>query len=189
MVNGLATWPPGKHKRNRKIPRQPPIRRKKSNVFSTGTPESFFDSSGASLPRHPARPCGGFRCCAYSYPALTKENRCHSARLGAVPLRWLYSCRLEKRSQALQACNLTRNIQADGAPMVHLAPGGKLQGPFFSPSDTRVMPWKTHRHSSARRLLSRRFSLSFGAVAFSSSAGDLRRPATYWGLSEEVHED
>ena len=62
---------------------------------------------------------------------LPKRNRCHSARLGAVPWRWLYSCRLEKRSQALQACNLTRNIQADGAPMVHLAPGGDSRGLFF----------------------------------------------------------
>jgi len=31
---------------------------------------------------------------------------------------------LEKRSQALQGCNLTRNIQADGAPMVHRASWG-----------------------------------------------------------------
>src|SRR5260370_24554418 len=46
---------------------------------------------------------------------------------------------------------------ADGAS----GPRGKLQGPFFSPSDTRVMPWKTHRHSPARRLLSRRVRRKF----------------------------
>src|SRR5260370_10492012 len=74
---------------------------------------------------------------------------------------------------------------ADGAS----GPWGKLQGSSFSPSDTRVMPWKTHRHSPARRLLSRRFSLSFWAVAFSSSPGDLRRPAPSLGLSQEVPED
>ena len=31
---------------------------------------------------------------------------------------------LEKRSRALRGRNLTRNIQADSAPMVHLVPGG-----------------------------------------------------------------
>ena len=52
------------------------------------------------------------------------------ARFGPVRL-WLL--RLEKRSQALQACNLTRNIQADGAPMVHRTPVGFcLQGFFFA---------------------------------------------------------
>jgi hypothetical protein len=52
---------------------------------------------------------------------------------------------LEKRSQALQACNLTRNIQADGAPMVHRTPEGAiLRGFFFTPSDTGAMPQKTH---------------------------------------------
>src|SRR5260370_17981449 len=70
---------------------------------------------------------------------------------------------------------------ADGAS----GPWGKLQGPFFSPSDTRVMPWKTHRHSPARRLLSRRFRPSFCAVAFSSSAGGLPRPATHLGPPQE----
>ena len=56
-----------------------------------------------------------------------------SARLVAVPTRGLYSRCLEKRSRALQACNLTRNIQADGVPMVHWVPGeGLLQGSFFT---------------------------------------------------------
>jgi hypothetical protein len=36
--------------------------------------------------------------------------------------------RLEKRSQALQECNLTRNIQADGAPMVHRLSVGNRRG-------------------------------------------------------------
>src|SRR5262249_58440002 len=39
---------------------------------------------------------------------------------------------LEKRSLALQACNRTRNIQADGVPRAHRAPGHRRsQGPFF----------------------------------------------------------
>ena len=42
-----------------------------------------------------------------------------------------YKC-LEKRSQALRGRNLTRDIQADGAPMVHLASGDQgYRGPFF----------------------------------------------------------
>jgi hypothetical protein len=43
------------------------------------------------------------------------------------------SSRLEKRGQTLQACNLTRNIQADGAPRVHRTPeGSNLRGFFFA---------------------------------------------------------
>jgi hypothetical protein len=41
--------------------------------------------------------------------------------------------RLEKRSQALQGCNLTRNIQVDGAPRVH-PPGGFVLPGFFCPT-------------------------------------------------------
>jgi hypothetical protein len=37
---------------------------------------------------------------------------------------------LEKQSQALQRCNLARNIQADGAPMVH-GPRRAIFGDFF----------------------------------------------------------
>ena len=41
--------------------------------------------------------------------------------------------RLEKRSRALRGRNLTRNIQADGAPTVYLVPDGSgRQGPFYS---------------------------------------------------------
>jgi len=48
-----------------------------------------------------------------------------SGELGYPPAR------LEKRSQALQGCNLTRNIQADGVPLVP-GPLGKLpRGPFL----------------------------------------------------------
>src|SRR5262249_16649496 len=67
-------------------------------------------------------------------PALLSEGEpLLSARLVAVPTRRLYSRCLEKRSQALQACNLTRNIQADGVPMVHRAPGESLLlGSFFT---------------------------------------------------------
>jgi hypothetical protein len=58
------------------------------------------------------------------------------ARLVSSSERWLYSARLEKRSQALQACNLTRNIQADGAPMVHRPLESKSPGVFFCPHRT-----------------------------------------------------
>ena len=133
---------------------------------------------------------GVFGAVAYSYPALTKENRFRSARLGTVPPRWLYSWRLEKRSQALQACNLTRNIQADGAPMVHLAPGGKLQGSFFHHRTPELCLGKRTGTVKQDVSFSVRFDLSSGAVAFSSvQAGDQGRPATYRGLSKEVHED
>jgi hypothetical protein len=53
-----------------------------------------------------------------------------------------YRC-LEKRSLALRGRNQTRDIRADGAPTVHLAPGdqGSLGAVFFSkPLDTGVMP-------------------------------------------------
>jgi hypothetical protein len=65
----------------------------------------------------------------------------------APPAHFLVSAmRLEKRSQALRGRNLTRNIQADGAPMVHQVPGNfGCQGPFcLMPSDTGVMPQKIH---------------------------------------------
>jgi hypothetical protein len=48
----------------------------------------------------------------------------------AAVLLFDFTC-LEKRSQALRGRNLARNIQADGAPMVHLVPDGLgRQGPF-----------------------------------------------------------
>jgi hypothetical protein len=57
------------------------------------------------------------------------------------------SQRLEKRSQALRGRNLARNIQTDGAPMVHHVPGNYgCQGPFcLAPSDTGAMPPKIHQ--------------------------------------------
>jgi hypothetical protein len=170
----------------------PPIRRKKSSAFSTGTPESsFFDSLGASLPKATGASLRRLVCCAFACLALTKGEPLQPARLGAVPPHRLYSARLEKRSQALQACNLTRNIQADGAPLVHLTPeGSDLQGSFLSPADTRVMPWKTHRDSPSRRLLSSRVrSLLWHDRFLFGLLGNPCRPATYRGLSKEVHED
>src|SRR6516165_2059062 len=81
----------------------------------------------------------------------------------------LSSPRLEKRSQALQACNLTRNIQADGVPMVHRAPGASnLQGSFFVTIGHRSHALKTHRNSSPRRLLRATIRLSSATIAFSS---------------------
>jgi len=49
-----------------------------------------------------------------------------------------------KRSQALRGRNLTRDNQADGAPMVHQASGdNKLPEAFLMyPSDTGAMPQK-----------------------------------------------
>ena len=49
--------------------------------------------------------------------------------------------RLEKRSQALQACNLTRNIQADGAPMLQCALNCANDGEVyaFHPSGANVV--------------------------------------------------
>jgi len=84
----------------------------------------------ASLPGQLTRPCAGLCVLCLSGPALPRVNQSWSARLGAVYRAVLYSVCLEKRSQALQACNLTRNIQADGAPMVHLAPGISPPGVF-----------------------------------------------------------
>jgi len=40
----------------------------------------------------------------------------------------VHSSCLEKRSQALQGCNLARDIQVEGAPMVHLASCGPCRG-------------------------------------------------------------
>lgn len=82
---------------------------------------------------------------------------------------------LEKRSQALQACNLTRNIQADGAPMVHPPwRRANLQG-AFSPSDTGAMPPKTHRHAGAKRHATVRSPCGCGRFLF-ASAGAQRSP-------------
>ena len=46
----------------------------------------------------------------------------------------LYFRRPEKRRRALRGRNPTRDIRADGAPMVHQAPGGECRwGPFLFP--------------------------------------------------------
>ena len=51
---------------------------------------------------------------------------------------------LEKQSQALRGRNLMRDIQVDGAPRVHPAPGRRSrQGPFYCHSRTpELMPQK-----------------------------------------------
>ena len=73
---------------------------------------------------------------------VTLRNFCFATLKGSAnPIRRLSSHglwrlgelglpRLEKRSQALQGCNLTRNIQVDGAPRVHL-PGRFRSARFF----------------------------------------------------------
>lgn len=67
-------------------------------------------------------------CLATASESKESADSVHAALL-ACPrgLRLVY---LEKRSQALQGCNLTRNIQVDGAPMVH-PPGGILPARLF----------------------------------------------------------
>ncbi len=71
----------------------------------------------------------------------------HTGFSGALRLKlcpYMVNCRCpEKRSPALRGRNRTRDIWADGAPMVHLAPGDQesLGAVFFStPLDTGVMP-------------------------------------------------
>jgi hypothetical protein len=168
-----------------------PIRRKKSSASSTGTPESFFvcffrgirtRAPGASL-RQQMSLC--------LWPALLPEAEpVLSARLGAVPSRRLYSPRLEKRSPALQRCHRTSNIQADGVPMAHRAPGVAIpQGSCFAIGH-RSYALKTHRHSHSRRSLPKHGSASASARSQALRwSGDPCRPATYRGLSAEVHED
>jgi hypothetical protein len=58
----------------------------------------------------------------------------------------------EKRSPALRGRNRTRDIRADGAPMVHLAPGDQesLGAIFFpTPLDTGVMPRKSRGEAAS----------------------------------------
>ena len=108
------------------------------------------------------------------------------ASAGLVPYASvrLYSPRLEKRSQALQACNLTRNIQADGAPMVHHPWGIKPPGVFFCHHRTPESCLGKRTGIVAQDVsLQLRFGLSSAAIAFSSVAGRSCRPCTYWGLS------
>src|SRR5262249_35668057 len=83
--------------------RGPPIRRKKSNVFSTGTPESFFDSSGASLPRHQrVRAWGGLVGLFLPLPKLHRlldplvlRRACGA---GSTPGAWRSGVRLCRRA-------------------------------------------------------------------------------------------
>jgi len=97
--------------------------------------------------------------------------------------------RLEKRSQALQACNLTRNIQADGAPMVHRTPGGVTSPGVFFHHRTPELCLRKRIGTVPKTSLSNTIRSQFGAIAFSSFHCDRCRPATYRGLSGEVHED
>src|SRR6516164_8723665 len=98
----------------------------------------------------------------------------------------LYSPRLEKRSQALQACNLTRNIQADGTPMVRPTSGeSNLLRSFLSPSDTGVMPWK---RTGIKSQTSVRSLFGFGRFLFGSRA--IASPMHLSGtLPGKVHKD
>ncbi len=108
-----------------------------------------------------------------------------SADLVSVPGARLNSPRLEKRSQALQACNLTRNIQADGAPMVHRTPGASaFRGLFFASIGHRSHASENAPEKLLTAYLRQRFRLSASAVASSSvNQAIQRRLCTYWGLS------
>jgi hypothetical protein len=96
----------------------------------------------------------------------------------------LYSPRLEKRSQALQACNLTRNFQADGAPMVHHPCGIIPPGVFFLHHRT---PESCLRKRTGIAAPDVSFQPQFGLRATRSPSlrfpGDPCRPCTYRGLS------
>src|SRR5437899_10064712 len=79
------------------------------------------------------------------------------SRLGQHRVYW--SC-LAKRSPALQACNRTRNNQADGVPRRYRALEVQpcLRSFFaFPPSVAGVYALKTHRHPSATLRFSRLF--------------------------------
>src|SRR6516225_2721298 len=100
-----------------------------------GRPNLFFlILQGHPNPSTPTRPCGGpvLLCpCRLCFP---KVNRCCplalllSRRGGYTPAAWRSGVRL---CPGAPGCNLTRNIQADGVPMVHRAPGESiLQGSF-----------------------------------------------------------
>ena len=72
---------------------------------------------------------------------------------------------------------------------MHRAPGDKLQGSFFILGHPSYA-LENAPDSYARRLLLSAVRSPFwrGRFLFGQT-GDLRRPATYRGLSEEVHED
>src|SRR5262249_10843543 len=94
-----------------------PIRRKKSSALSTGTPESCWLTRQGD-PTHVHRP--GLSQRGECRPLLALRFPANRRRFAlCLPSGWLYSLGLGKRSPALQACNQTRNTQADGAPLVH----------------------------------------------------------------------
>jgi hypothetical protein len=150
-------------------------------IFYGDAQSFFFDSSGASLPRHPTRPCGGFGAGPTPTLHLPRRTACRPL---ALPLSHTagYNCRrLEKRSQALQACNLTRNIQADGAPMVHHPWGVKPPGVVFHHRTPELCLGKRTGTLQQDVSFSARFGLRFGAVAFSSFSGRSTSPSHLWG--------
>ena len=127
----IASTPIALQRNERNARNDAPIRSKKSTYFLRGRPKSFFDFLRGVLPRVHRRVLAGAAVPGLGYAAPGGERA--GIPLGLVPFpdARLYSPRLEKRSQALQACNLTRNIQADGAPMVHHPWGFTPPGVFF----------------------------------------------------------
>src|SRR5262249_22086429 len=109
------------------------------------------------------------------YTMLRSRGNLASADPCSGAVRWLHFECLEKRSQALQACNLTRNIQADGAPMVHPALGDQyLQGSFCRHRTPE--PCLKKRTYIPGQTLGVRFDLGAGAVDISSSNGRSMSP-------------
>src|ERR1700730_18779500 len=98
---------------------------------------------------------------------------------------------MEKRSQALQACNLTRNIQADGAPMVHRTPEASAFRVlfFFHRAPESCLPKRFREPLKASPSPTVPSQCQRGRFVFGSS-GDLMSPTHLSGtLQREVHED
>jgi hypothetical protein len=147
-------------------------KKKEVNRPFTGTPKSFLNLLRASLPWATDVSCRRVRWCGFCAPAPGQVNHFGVRVPCKDPSARLNFRRLEKRSQALQACNLTRNIQADGAPMVHRTPEARLRGFCFPlPSDTGVMPQKTHLGSAKAPPLASSCRPSSRAVACSYFLG------------------
>src|SRR5207237_8301639 len=101
--------------------------------------------------KHSTRPCGGLRCCSLLLPCtyqgepLSIRSPWHGPTALAILLA---PGEAESGSAGVQPDKEYPGRRcADGAS----GPWGKTPGVFFSPSDTRVMPWKTHMDSQASR--------------------------------------
>src|SRR5688572_2725689 len=110
-------------------------------------------------------------------PASSMVRVVRSGTVSSEPLWFFGPCedpsagldfaRLEKRSQALQACNLTRNIQVDGAPMVQASEGSAFRGFFLRHRTPEPCLGKRTWIASQPSDFSRGSCLGSRAVAFS----------------------